>query len=43
MNEKYYPCDVENGFCPFDAEYSRNCEQYCGLGLDEETYDEDYE
>lgn len=36
MNRNCYPCDGENGVCPFDAEYSRDCEQYCGLGRDED-------
>lgn len=43
MSEKYYPCDGENGCCPYDAEYSGNCEYYCGLGRDEDTYEDIYD
>lgn len=38
MNNRFYPCDGENGYCPFDATYSNHCEQYCGLGRDEDEY-----
>ena len=45
MNEKYYPCDGEDGFCPYDAEYGETCRVCCGLGVDEdeEPYDEEYD
>jgi NMD protein affecting ribosome stability and mRNA decay len=26
------PCDEHDGQCPFDAQYSRDCEFHCGLG-----------
>ena len=32
------PCDY--GECPYDAEYSEHCRVYCGLGVDEDSYDE---
>ena len=33
------PCDY--GECPYDAQYSEACRVYCGLGVDEDSYDED--
>ena len=35
------PCDF--GECPYDAQYSEACRVYCGLGVDEDSYDEDDE
>jgi hypothetical protein len=32
---RLYPCDY--GDCPFDAQYSRDCRYYCGLGVDEDS------
>ena len=31
------PCDY--GECPYDAEYSDACRNFCGLGVDESEYD----
>lgn len=33
---KKYPCDGENGTCPYDAEYGSVCHQYC---YDNNDYD----
>ena len=38
---KETPCDY--GECPYDAMYSEACRVYCGLGVDEDSYDEDEE
>ena len=39
---KDYPCD--HGECPYDAVYSEDCRFYCGLGVDEDSYEDyDYE
>ena len=38
---KTTPCDF--GECPYDAQYSEACRVYCGLGVDEDSYDEDDE
>lgn len=38
---KITPCDY--GECPYDAQYSEACRVYCGLGVDEDSYDEDEE
>lgn len=43
MSEKYYPCDGENGYCPYNAEYSNSCEYCCGLGRDEDIYEDIYD
>ena len=31
--KKDYPCDY--GECPYDAQSSWDCRNYCGLGVDE--------
>lgn len=36
---KTTPCDY--GECPYDAMYSEHCRVYCGLGVDEDSYDEE--
>ena len=36
---KETPCDY--GECPYDAMYSEHCIVYCGLGVDEDSYDEE--
>ena len=38
---KTTPCDF--GECPYDAQYSEACRVHCGLGVDEDSYDEDDE
>ena len=39
---KETPCDC--GPCPYDAEYYRDCEWYCGEEpIDESEYDQDEE
>ena len=38
---KTTPCDF--GECPYGAQYSEACRVYCGLGVDEDSYDEDDE
>lgn len=38
---KETPCDY--GECPYDAFSSESCRVYCGLGVDEDDYDEDEE
>ena len=38
---KTTPCDY--GECPYNAMYSEHCRVYCGLGVDEDSYDEDEE
>lgn len=32
------PCDY--GECPYSASYSEDCRYWCGLGVDEDSYDE---
>ena len=39
MSKRETPCDY--GECPYDAMYSEACRYYCGLGVDEDSYDED--
>ena len=36
---KTTPCDY--GECPYDAYSSECCRVYCGLGVDEDSYDEE--
>lgn len=36
---KTTPCDY--GECPYNAMYSEHCRVYCGLGVDEDSYDEE--
>ena len=36
---KETPCDW--GDCPYNAMYSEDCRVYCGLGVDEDSYDEE--
>lgn len=36
MSKQMHPCDFEPFNCPFDAQYSRDCRYYCGLGVDED-------
>lgn len=36
MRKNLYPCDNEDGMCPFDAMYSEDCRTCCGLGVDED-------
>ena len=38
---KETPCDW--GDCPYDAMYSEACRVYCGLGVDEDSYDDEEE
>ena len=38
---KETPCDFSE--CPYNAMYSEDCRFYCGLGVDEDSYDDDYE
>lgn len=35
------PCDY--GECPYNAQYSEDCRVFCGLGVDEDEPDEDYD
>lgn len=37
---KIYPCDNPDPYCPFDAQSSYDCRDYCGLGVDEDEEDE---
>lgn len=37
--EYKHPCDY--GDCPYDAQYSEDCRYYCGLGVDEDSQDEE--
>ena len=37
MCDKYYPCDFEDGYCPFDAPCLDDCRNHCGLGADEDS------
>ncbi len=41
MQKRIYPCDIEPFDCPFNARYSNDCRNYCGLGVDE-IDDEEY-
>lgn len=34
---KETPCDW--GDCPYNAMYIEDCRYYCGLGVDEDSYD----
>lgn len=43
MKNNFYPCDAENGNCPFGAEYSNDCDRYCGLGRDDDSYEDEYD
>ena len=36
---KKTPCDY--GECPYDAMYGEACRVYCGLGVDENEYEEE--
>lgn len=36
---KTYPCDNPDPYCPFDAQNSYDCRDYCGLGVDEDEED----
>ena len=38
-----YPCDGADGYCPYNAVGGYDCRNYCGLGVDEDSYDEDEE
>ena len=38
---KETPCDY--GECPYDAMYGESCRVYCGLGVDEDSPEDDYE
>lgn len=38
--ERIYPCDGPSGACPYDAQSSMNCRDYCGLGVDEDVPEE---
>ena len=33
------PCDCD-GICPYDAEYSRDCEYWCGDLPDDDPYED---
>ena len=35
---KYTPCD--SGDCPYDAIGGMQCRDYCGLGVDEDSYED---
>ena len=37
--ENITPCDYSE--CPYDAFNSESCRVYCGLGVDENSYDEE--
>lgn len=37
---KTYPCDNPDPYCPFYAQSSYDCRDYCGLGVDEDEEDE---
>ena len=46
MCEPKYPCDVPDALgefnCPFGAEFDSSglaCRNYCGLGVDDDSYD----
>lgn len=43
MAQKYYPCDTEPFDCPFNSQGGYDCRNYCGLGVDENDYEEDEE
>ena len=40
-NYNDHPCDA--GKCPYDAIYYEHCRFYCGLGVDEDEEDYEYE
>ena len=40
MSKRIYPCDGPECCCPYNAEYSRDCYNNCGLGAYEEEPDE---
>ena len=35
------PCDF--GECPYNASYSEDCRYWCGLGVDEDSYEDEEE
>ena len=42
---RYTPCDID-GICPYEAEYSRDCEYWCGAEEpqdDPDIWEEEYE
>ena len=41
MLRKDCPCDID-GICPYDAEYSHDCDYWCGAD-EPEDYPEDYD
>lgn len=41
--KKIYPCDNPDSYCPFDAVGGYDCRNYCGLGVDENEPEDDYE
>ena len=38
-NKIITPCDY--GECPYDAEYGDDCRRHCGLGVDENTLEDE--
>jgi hypothetical protein len=43
MSKRIYPCDSEPSYCPFNAQSSNDCRNYCGFGVDEAEPEEYYE
>ena len=41
MERKMYPCDGEDGHCPYDAWTGEDCRTHCGYGVDEDEGDSD--
>ena len=39
MSKQQTPCDY--GECPFNARYSEDCRYYCGLGVDEDSQEDE--
>ena len=33
--KRTYPCDGENGTCPYNAQLAVSCIYHCGLGVDQ--------
>lgn len=41
MKQTCYPCDNPDGYCPFNAVGGFDCRNFCGLGVDENSEEED--
>lgn len=35
MKREKYPCDYNEGVCPYNASRGMDCYNFCGLGADE--------